>query len=85
MPLADYDPGYCEPIVTNSVISESDDTPSADDEPDWLAPDSLNKTVIATLQQKNPGVIDTTLKLKNDVEYIHPENLAVFAEEEISG
>ena len=30
----------------------------------------------------NPGVIYTVLKLKNDVEYIHPENLAVVAEED---
>ena len=82
MPLADYDPGYCEPIDTSSVISESYDTSSADDEPKWLVPDSLNKTVIPTLQQMNPGVIYTVLKLKNDVEYIHPENLAVVAEED---
>lgn len=42
--------------------------------------DFLNKREIATLQEKNPGLIDNALKLKNNVEYIHPENLAIVEE-----
>ena len=74
------DPDYSEPMDTDSLTSETDET-STDDEPDGPGPDLLNKREIAILQEKNPGLIDNALKLRNTVEYIPPENLAVVVEE----
>ena len=71
---SEYSDSGSEEIIGSSTLDEANGE-------NTMSFKTLNREVIATLQCKEPGLVDTACNMKKTVEYLQPENLAVVTEE----